>query len=177
MLKGVLATGKTFTAIPSEDFILFELAMSFAMVDTKSCANSPTEAIQPFGWVKIKGNCFWFFLIPRDGRAVALKVCAQGYDGVDREIQMYQHANQDPNLKNLVVELLDHFNFAGRNGLHACLVFELMWTDVALFVGGQELWTIREIMLKEAIHQGLVILQALADNRIIHNGIPQHLPC
>ena len=171
--------GKMFTTIQNEAFILLESATCFVMAGTKSCANSPSEAIRPFGWAKITGNCnvLIAFLISRDGRAVALKICAQGYDGADREIQMHQYANQDPYLKNLVDELLDHFDFSGRNGLHKCLVFELMWIDVTSFVGGQELWSIREIMLKEAIRQGLVILQTLADNGILHNGTLPSLTC
>ena len=56
----------------------------------------------------------------------------------------------------LSIKLLDHFEHAGPNGLHRCLVLELMWGDVGNMMGGlgsDDLPEIRKIVIKQVAKQ------------------------
>jgi serine/threonine-protein kinase SRPK3 len=72
-----------------------------------------------------------------------------------------------------IIKLLDHFEHAGPNGLHLCLVLELMWGDVGNMMGGlgsYDLPDIRKIVNKEVAKQVLNGLEVLAEMGIMHNG-------
>ena len=75
-----------------------------------------------------------------------------------------------PHLEH-VIDLLDHFEHAGPNGLHLCLVMELMWSDISGFIGGQYNWPeIRTTVCKEVVKQVLKGLAILGELGIVHNG-------
>jgi len=72
--------------------------------------------------------------------------------------------------RSRIVELLDHFTHKGPNGVHVCMVFELMWVSVANFLGGQEDWHLRLVIIRAVVKQALEGLRSLAKMGIIHNG-------
>ena len=105
----------------------------------------------------------------RTGRAVALKVHADkaGY----RELKILQRICEKCPQPEHLIELLDHFELEGPNGRHLCLVIELMWSDLANFMGGQcNLPDIRIAVTREATKQVLKALETLGKLGVIHNG-------
>ncbi|KAL9236035.1 hypothetical protein vseg_010747 [Gypsophila vaccaria] len=73
-------------------------------------------------------------------RYVALKVqkSAQHYTeaAMDEITILKQIADGDPEDKNCVVELLDHFKHSGPNGQHVCMVFEYLGSKDGKFFNG-----------------------------------------
>jgi serine/threonine-protein kinase SRPK3 len=70
-----------------------------------------------------------------------------------------------------VIELLDHFEHTGPNGTHLCLILELMWRDVGIFVPGHYGWPdIRTAIAKVIATQALSGLETLRQSGIMHNG-------
>lgn len=73
-----------------------------------------------------------------------------------------------------IIKLLDHFEHAGPNGLHLCLVLEVMWGDVGNMMdglGSHDLPSeVRKIFSKEVAKQVLKGLEVLAEMGITHNG-------
>ena len=113
---------------------------------------------------------FSWILSPRDGRAVALKICAKDYAGAEQEIKICTYAKRQEALNNFVVELLDNFQHLGPNGVHVCLVFELMWSNVSFLLWPHKIWETRMKIVLAIIKQCIPLLQALEDHGIVHNG-------
>jgi serine/threonine-protein kinase SRPK3 len=110
-------------------------------------------------------------LIGSTGRAVALKVHAAkaGY----RELNILLRLKEKSSYPENIIKLLDHFEHTGPNGLHLCLVLELMLGDVNNFMGGigRYAWPkIRAKVTKEVAKQVLKGLQVLGQLGITHNG-------
>jgi len=101
---------------------------------------------------------------------VALKICGRDYDGVDQEINILTYAKTKPDLQRSVVELLDHFELVHSAGRHKCLVFGLMWTDLAAFVTPHPDPLTRMKIIRESMKQCILILKVLEDHGIVHNG-------
>jgi serine/threonine-protein kinase SRPK3 len=102
---------------------------------------------------------------------VALKVNAAkaGY----RELRILLRLKEKRCYPENIIKLLDHFEHTGPNGLHLCLVLELMLGDVDNFMGGigRYAWPkIRAKVIKEVAKQVLKGLEALAQLGITHNG-------
>jgi hypothetical protein len=101
---------------------------------------------------------------------VAVKICAKDYNGAEKEIEIHSYAKRQETLNSFVVEMLDHFRLSGPNGLHTCLVFELMWSNVSFFLWPHKDWETRMKILLEVIRKCLGVLEALEAHSIVHNG-------
>jgi hypothetical protein len=61
----------------------------------------------------------------RDGRAVALKICANDYQGANQEVEILSYAKHHVPLNDFVVEFLDHDNRPeNRPGAHEAVYFD-----------------------------------------------------
>jgi len=134
-------------------------ATLFRMTDISSSVNSAGSNISPCGWRKTRSKC-GFIIIPKSNpncyrmqRHVALKITKSGPRwtkcAVD-EIKLYQRvispstspttsiANPNPPLspshthpgRSHIISLLDHFRHKGPNGIHVCMVFEVLGEDL-----------------------------------------------
>jgi hypothetical protein len=53
-----------------------------------------------------------------------------------------------------IIKLLGYFEYTGPNGVHLCLVIELMWMDVGNFICGQsDRPDVRTMVCKEVARQ------------------------
>jgi serine/threonine-protein kinase SRPK3 len=131
------------------------------------------ERFVQHGSQKIQGTYFApINLMERDGRAVALKICANDYQGANQEVEILSYAKHHAPLNDFVVELLDHFHLTGPNGEHLCLVLELMWSNVAFFIAPfQDDLQTRLKIVPELMKRCISILEALEKHNIVHNGM------
>lgn len=100
---------------------------------------------------------------------MALKVNADkaGY----RELRILSQIKERHPQADNIIQLLDHFEHVGPNGVHLCLVLELMWTDVSDLMGGYHGYPeIRTVISKEVTRQALHGLEILSELKIAHNG-------
>lgn len=71
-----------------------------------------------------------------------------------------------------VIKLLDHFEYRGENGMHLCLILELMWDNVSNFFQGYGADpNIRLALTKTVTKQLINGLKFMDKCGVIHNGI------
>jgi hypothetical protein len=99
-----------------------------------------------------------------------LKICANDYDGAEQEIKIGRYAKGQESLNHFVVELLDCFQHSGPNGVHTCLVFELMWSNVSFLLWPHKTWDTKIKLVLAIVKQCIPILQAMEEHNIVHNG-------
>jgi serine/threonine-protein kinase SRPK3 len=91
-----------------------------------------------------------------------------------RELNILLRIKERCSYPESIIKLLDHFEHVGPNGLHLCLVLEVMWGDVGNMMGGLGSYDwrseTRKIVNKEVAKQVLKGLEVLAEMRITHNG-------
>jgi len=113
--------------------------------------------------------------INRTGLAVALKILAHG-KGV-RELNVMlrlKNCLSHPGADN-IVQLLDHFYHSGPNGTHLCLVLELMWQDLTVFMSQFNYKPVLRVSVaREISKQILEGVNFLQRRGAIHNGKRTH---
>lgn len=102
----------------------------------------------------------------RSKRAVALKIMA--HDADRRELHILERISGG---SEHITQLLDHFELAGPNGTHLCLVLEVMWQNVLGFLEGYSNEPALVPLVKKISKQVIQGLQYLQTMGIIHNGI------
>lgn len=145
--------------------------------------NGHSASFPQFGLRKIQGCIHLIFLfcprlsslllpVPRLGRYITLKILKADIPSSSRERSILLHLSKvdthHPG-RNHVLQLLDHFEHKGPNGLHICLVFPVMISD-----GGA--MTVREKprcpgYVREVSKQILLGLNYLHDQGLIHGGM------
>src|SRR5579859_4586270 len=104
---------------------------------------------------------------------VALKVLAHGASAKEMDVIQTLKAQASPaSFNRHVVQLLDQFEYEDSNGLHICLVLELMWQNVQDFMEGYRDTeaSIRFPLAKRVARQFSEAVKFLEDNGVIHNG-------
>jgi serine/threonine-protein kinase SRPK3 len=103
---------------------------------------------------------------------VTLKILKADVSSNSRELSILLHLSR-PDIyhpgKSHVLQLLDHFEHKGPNGLHLCLVFPVMMSD-------GEAMTVRENprypgYVREISNQILLGLDYLHDQGLVHGGM------
>jgi serine/threonine-protein kinase SRPK3 len=103
---------------------------------------------------------------------VTLKILKADVSSNSRELSILLHLSRPDTYhpgKNHVLQLLDHFEHKGPNGLHLCLVFPVMMSDgEAMTVRGNPRYSgyVREIS-----NQILLGLNYLHDQGLVHGGM------
>jgi len=147
----------------------------------KLLQNGHTASFPQFGLQQIQGCIclllFLFrlqltFLFPRLQTYVILKILKANISCDKRELSILLHLSKSdihhPG-KNHVLQLLDHFEHKGPNGLHLCLVFPAMMSDGdAMTVR----WRPRHLgYVREVARQILLGLSYIHDQGLIHGGM------
>ena len=98
--------------------------------------------------------------------------------GADRrELNILNHLAEQSKAKlpgsEYLLSLLDHFEYVGTEGIHLCLVFELMWEDVFTFLERyrDEPLETRLPLVKQICRKVALGLDALHRSGVIHNGM------
>lgn len=112
------------------------------------------------------------FLSSRLQRYVILKILKADISSDKRELSILLHLSKSDTHhpgKNHVLQLLDHFEHKGPNGLHLCLVFPAMMSD-------GDAMTVRRRprhlgYIREVSRQILLGLSYIHDHGLIHGGM------
>jgi serine/threonine protein kinase len=160
---------KTFFNTLEKGSILFAREIFITRVAIELFANLALGRTRRYG--SLKKQSITFKVLDTDysnGRAVALKVNAAkaGYQELKMLLRLKETGPEPEN----VIKLLDHFEFSGPNGLHLCMVLELMWMDVGTFVGAQCSSEFKMSVAREVARQVLRGLEVLRSHGITHNG-------
>ncbi|OVA17889.1 Protein kinase domain [Macleaya cordata] len=118
----------------------------------------------------------WLAWDTQNSRYVALKVqkSAQHYTeaAMDEIKILKQIAEGDPDDKNCVVKLLDHFKHSGPNGQHVCMVFEYLGDNLLTLIKYSDYRGMPLNMVKEICYHVLVGLDYLHRQlSIIHTDL------
>lgn len=172
----LIATGKAVTTLSP-----WEKALKLGGISC--CISLDGEATRQFGRRETKGcahnydsrylKLTWTFLRCSEEAYVAVKISvAEGeYGGANRELQtMKELASHQSRLKH-AVQMLDDFDLVGPNGVHKCIVYELLGPNVpdvidAHFPGGRLPGRLAKVIAK----QSLIGLDGLHQHNIGHGG-------
>jgi serine/threonine protein kinase len=157
---------------------------TFSISDIISLENGHLASFPQSGSQKIQGraHCFKGLYLSGDYQAyvcpsprlqnyVALKILKADISHKSRELSILLHMSKPKTNhpgKSHVVQLLDHFEHKGPNGLHLCLVFPIMLSDgEAMTVREKPRYSAYVREISKQILQGLEYIHELG---LIHGG-------